>query len=292
MPIPSKILLFGEHTVIKGSQALAMPLDLYSGEWLFGENRELQRDLLPFSDYLSAQHLPISIHIKHFKRDLEKGIYFQADIPEGYGVGSSGAVCAAILARYGKVTKEEKANIPLLKAQFSLMEGFFHGKSSGIDPLVSFLKKPIHLISPTEINAVTIPKKTRQLFFLLDTGIKRSAERYIQWFQAQNEQKAFAEAVQNELIPQNNAAIQHTLCGNVDNLCKTMHEISTFQFKNMAYMIPEKIHPIWKKGLATGTFSLKICGAGGGGFMLGVGDWEVGIRDWEIRKFVVSIAPN
>jgi mevalonate kinase len=278
MPTSSKILLFGEHTVIKGAQALAMPLDLYSGEWLFGENRELQRDLLPFSDYLAAQHLPISIHIKHFKRDLEKGIYFQADIPEGYGVGSSGAVCAAILARYGKVTKEKKANIPLLKAQFSLMEGFFHGKSSGIDPLVSFLKKPIHIISPTEINAVTIPKKTRQLFFLLDTGIKRSAERYIQWFQAQNEQKAFAEAVQNELIPQNNAAIQHTLCGNVDNLCKTMHEISTFQLKNMAYMIPEKIHPIWKKGLSTGTFSLKICGAGGGGFMLGVGNLE--LVDW------------
>jgi mevalonate kinase len=291
MPNPSKILLFGEHTVIKGSQALAMPLNWYSGAWLFGENRELQRDLWKFADYLDTQHLPIAIHIHHFKRDLEKGIYFQANIPEGYGAGSSGAVCAAILARYAKVTKEEKTNIPRLKTQFSLMEAFFHGKSSGIDPLVSFLKKPIHIVSPTDIHSVMIPKKIKQLFFLLDTGIKRSAERYIEWFQAQNEQKVFAEAVQNELIPQNNAAIQHTLSGNVDNLCKTMHEISTFQLKNMAYMIPEKIQPIWKKGLENGTFSLKICGAGGGGFMLGVSkEAEIkdgGMGDWKIEQVIL-----
>lgn len=274
MHTPAKILLFGEHTVIKGSQALAMPIDMYGGEWFFQENdvrrKILQRDLFRFAAYLAKQNLRFPIALAHLTRDLAKGIFFQSNIPEGYGVGSSGAVCAAILAKYGRVSKEEKMNIPALKAQLALMESFFHGKSSGIDPLVSYLKKAIHIVTPNEMNVVSIPTPTKNLFFLLDTCISRSAERYIHWFQAQNEQKAFAESVQNELIPQNNAAIQHTLCGDVDNLLKNVQHISLFQLKNMAYMIPENVLPIWKKGIESGTFSLKICGAGGGGFMLGV----------------------
>jgi mevalonate kinase len=274
MPTPAKILLFGEHTVIRGSQALAMPIEMYGGEWLFAEHTAqkgvLQRDLSKFVAYLANQTLSFPIDLEHFTRDLGKGIFFQANIPEGYGVGSSGAVCAAILARYGRVGEAEKTNIPALKAQFALMEGFFHGKSSGIDPLVSYLKTPIHIVAANEMNVVSIPKHTKNLFFLLDTRIARSAEQYIHWFQAQVGQKAFAEAVQNELIPQNNAAIQHILCGNVNNLRKSVENISLFQLKNMAYMIPENVLPIWKKGIENGTFSLKICGAGGGGFMLGV----------------------
>jgi hypothetical protein len=32
----SKLLLFGEHTVNLGSQALAMPLPHFKGEWNYG----------------------------------------------------------------------------------------------------------------------------------------------------------------------------------------------------------------------------------------------------------------
>ena len=32
--------------------------------------------------------------------DLEKGMYFDSSIPMGYGVGSSGAIVAAIYDRY------------------------------------------------------------------------------------------------------------------------------------------------------------------------------------------------
>jgi len=34
-------------------------------------------------------------------------------------------------------------------------------------------------------------------------------------------------------------------------------------------MIPGPMTGVWEKGLADGTFALKLCGSGGGGFLLG-----------------------
>jgi mevalonate kinase len=44
-------------------------------------------------------------------------------------------------------------------------------------------------------------------------------------------------------------------------------------------MIPEDYRPLWQKGLETGDFSLKLCGSGGGGFILGFGRDLARIRD-------------
>ena len=34
-------------------------------------------------------------------------------------------------------------------------------------------------------------------------------------------------------------------------------------------MIPAQFHDLWKKGLDTGDYYLKLCGSGGGGYILG-----------------------
>jgi mevalonate kinase len=34
-------------------------------------------------------------------------------------------------------------------------------------------------------------------------------------------------------------------------------------------MIPLEFHDLWRKGIETNTYYLKLCGSGGGGFMLG-----------------------
>jgi mevalonate kinase len=35
-------------------------------------------------------------------------------------------------------------------------------------------------------------------------------------------------------------------------------------------MIPDSIRPVWEQGLKSGAYTLKLCGAGGGGFLLGI----------------------
>ncbi len=34
-------------------------------------------------------------------------------------------------------------------------------------------------------------------------------------------------------------------------------------------MIPKQFHELWKKGLETNDYYLKLCGSGGGGYILG-----------------------
>ncbi|WP_436570317.1 GHMP family kinase ATP-binding protein, partial [Klebsiella pneumoniae] len=75
-------------------------------------------------------------------RELDKGLFFRSDIPQGFGLGSSGALVAAIFLRYldkaGDFKDELKHltmdRIQNLKSYLGALEGYFHGKSSGIDP--------------------------------------------------------------------------------------------------------------------------------------------------------------
>ena len=58
-----------------------------------------------------------------------------------------------------------------LKEIFSTMESFFHGKSSGLDPLNSYLSLPILINSKEHIEPAGIPsqKEGKGAVFLLDS---------------------------------------------------------------------------------------------------------------------------
>ena len=99
MQFPGKILLFGEHTVIKGSEALAIPLWNLSGRWCKSKNEIAAARLTGLINYLEKLKLEhnFPIEIERLKRDVfENKFWYESDIPEGYGAGSSGALVAAI----------------------------------------------------------------------------------------------------------------------------------------------------------------------------------------------------
>ena len=72
--------------------------------------------------------------------DLKAGWTLETNIPLGYGLGSSGALCAAIIDKY---SRERSWTQEKLRSQLQQMESLFHRTSSGIDPLISFLQKPL-----------------------------------------------------------------------------------------------------------------------------------------------------
>jgi len=275
---PAKILLFGEHTVIKGSQALAMPIADFFGTWKYHSNitelTKLQQQLPAFKQYLEKQGLKEWIDTSTFAENLTQGLYFDANIPTGYGVGSSGALCAAILDKFG--TNNEALSLLALKKLFAQMESFFHGASSGTDPLVSYLNYPI-LIGAT-IQKVTLTEKKatdKHALFLLDTGVKREASPFINGFLARCKDNMYNKKCQTQLVPLVDDAIHTFLHGQWDLLFTTMHELSLFQFRYFDFMILDAFKNVWLEGLSSDHFKLKICGAGGGGFLLGMStDYE------------------
>jgi len=265
---PSKLLLFGEHIVLKGAKALAIPYPKFSGNWAYSNDFSKQQNLSAFGDYLQENFIS-DFHFRSFQRELSKGLYFDSNIPTGYGVGSSGALVAAIYDVFFR--KEPKLNKGDLKTYLGKMESFFHGSSSGTDPLVSYLNYPI-LLGET-IQKVALLKEAKTSIthlFLLDTGIKREASPFINGFLERCKDEYYNKQCQSELVPLVDDAIHTFLQGQWTLLFETMHQLSLFQFRYFDFMILENYKKVWLDGLSSDHFKLKICGAGGGGFLLGI----------------------
>ena len=264
----AKCLLFGEHIVLRGAEALAVPLRNFSGSWETSEEGETDAyvsKLLEFADYLDR--IPdLHLDTDAFRSELKEGLYFQSNIPHGYGAGSSGALVAGLYARY--VQRPELA-YGELRRLFGEMESFFHGASSGTDPLICYLERAVHL-HPTE-GVRTVPLAIPEGFeiYLIDTEQSRSSGKWVNRFlEKYQTEERFRERCENELIPASNAAIDCWKRGDWHELWRNVETISNNQLYRFTEFIPERFHELWFDGLDEAGHRLKLCGAGGGGFIL------------------------
>ncbi|MDZ7881173.1 MAG: hypothetical protein U5L45_26130 [Saprospiraceae bacterium] len=265
---PSKLLLFGEHTVLRGSQALAMPLLNYAGRWQFSEDKAKQYDLLKFAEYLKnlAENGKIAFDTEGLFLALEKGLFFDSNVPRGYGAGSSGALVAGLYDVFGL---DKYLTISDLKIILGRIESFFHGESSGLDPLVSYVKKPILIRSDKTMTTLTTAKNDLPRF-LIDTKQSRKTEPLVKIFLEKIARSPeFSDLIVSELVPLVNEAIVAFLNNQTPLLFETVHRISLFQYRFLPEMIPMAFKNLWLEGLAGDVYKLKLCGAGGGGFILG-----------------------
>jgi len=138
----SKILLFGEYGIIKDSKGLSIPYNFYNGALKMDANPnqsaiESNLNLKKFIKYLSEIDTNlVSFNLDQLQLDINAGMYFDSSIPQGYGVGSSGALVAALYDKYAqdKITVLEnltREKLLKLKAIFSEMESFFSRKVIG-----------------------------------------------------------------------------------------------------------------------------------------------------------------
>lgn len=285
----SKILLFGEYSIIHDSMGLTIPFDFFKGKLTFKSRNytaeqaaESNRHLKKYAAFLRSKvdkgELSFKFDIEAFEKDIEKGIMFDSTIPQGFGVGSSGALVAALYDRYAfdKITNEEAPTgdkIIELKNHFAQMESYFHGTSSGIDPLICYLQEPLLINSKNSINPVGMPGSSEtdgnRGIFLINTGTPGKTQPMVNIFLDKCREEGFVNLVRKEMIPFNNNCIKAFLKGEVKELLSNVKELSKFLLEYLNPMIPEKYQRIWKQGLETETYYLKLCGSGGGGYLLG-----------------------
>jgi len=278
----AKILLFGEYGIIKDSKGLVIPYNSFKGALkatknLAGDSKKSNQNLTRFYHYLA--HLPkdlISFDLVTFKKDIDNGMYFDSSIPQGYGVGSSGALVASIYDQYAKdkITVLEnltRDKLLELKKIFSLMESFFHGRSSGLDPLNSYLSLPILINSKTNIEPAGIPsqKQGKGAVFLLDSEQVGETEPMVSLFMKKMKNKGFRRMIDEEFATYTDACIHDFLHGNVSSLFFNVKNLSKLVIRYFKPMIPTPFHKIWEQGIKTNHYYLKLCGSGGGGYILG-----------------------
>ncbi len=285
----SKLLLFGEYAIIKGSKALAVPHARYGGTWDWADKKDvavLQQDLPRFAAWLENQ--PVDMDFRRFQEDLGQGLYFRANIPTGYGLGSSGALVAATYDRYARnpIMARDTDKLPALKAKLAALEGFFHASSSGIDPFISFTDLPVLLSGDGEISVlpqIDWPETFR--FFLINTEKARQTGPLVQLFLEKCQSQDYLNVLNRELIPAVNRAIEAFMEQEEEVLFDQMTRISSFQLQYFREMIPDEFLPLWERGLSGDAFRIKLCGAGGGGYLLGMCRKDAGPEQWISRPW-------
>ena len=284
-----KILLFGEYTIIIGSKALVLPFRKFSGRLEMPEKEEepvgpgklpgqahalrSNDDLLGLLQYLeklqAAGNLPDDFDIGRFMEQVIGGLFFHSSIPEAYGAGSSGALVAAIYDEFGSGSSRiGSQDFTRLRRILGQIESYYHGTSSGIDPLCCYLNKPILFDGDVAypVNMPASPPGTG--FFLLDTGSPGMTGPMIEYFKSRIQEPDFLEMINDSMIPLIERSID-LLLETDSRLSANMQRLSEMQYTSFRRMIPQTFHRIWQYGLQSGLFSLKLCGSGGGGYIIG-----------------------
>jgi mevalonate kinase len=282
----SKILLFGEYGIIRDSKGLSIPYNFYNGALKVSDlsdavslksNQSLQRFATYLEQLQKEQPELVQFDVERLHSDVANGMYFDSSIPQGYGVGSSGALVAAIYDQYAsnKITVLEnltREKLLILKTVFGQMESFFHGKSSGLDPLNSYLSIPILINSKDNIEATGIPTQSadgKGAVFLLDSGIIGETAPMVTIFMENLKDKGFRTMLKNQFTKYTDACVENFLGGDLKSLLSNTKKLSKVVLSNFKPMIPEQFHGIWQQGIDTNDYYLKLCGSGGGGYILG-----------------------
>jgi len=279
----AKILLFGEYGIIKDSKGLSIPYNFYRGalKWADQETEATlssHQNLRDYIDYLKT--LPtdlIALDWERLSADMDQKLYFDSSIPQGYGVGSSGALVAAVYDRYAvdKIDASDALTpekLSRLKTIFAAMESYFHGQSSGLDPLNSYLSLPLLIHSKDKIETTGLPGQNPQgrgAVFLLDSGSIGATGPMVSLFMENMKEEGFRKMMRDEFAQMTDRCVENFLKGNIKSLFGNVKSLSALVLKYFKPMIPEEFHELWKKGLETNAYYLKLCGSGGGGYMLG-----------------------
>ena len=271
---PAKVLLFGEHTVLLGGSALAMPFQKYNCTWITdSDNLEAWwQDFLIYlqnncSDFLETDKLNLIYPVTPL----------EWNIPIGYGLGSSGAITAAIFDYAAKI---KPYTLLELQKKLGLMESYFHGKSSGYDPLISYQNTGIYK-KGDQMAPWNYELSGRMFCYLVDSGVTRSGKNLIEEFRT----RAISFPDVYDQIKNVNNHIIETIASGEEDIFYAVNELSQLQYDHMNYMIVDSIKSIWADSLERKDIAFKICGAGGGGYYLVMSQKPLG----KLGNFVLEL---
>jgi len=258
-----KWVLVGEHSVLRGAVAVALPqrdfrlkLTFEPGAAFSIEPREVQTLveglLLSLSERLPLGHLTI-----------------ESSIPMGAGMGSSAALCVAL-------TRWMSQHLLLPEGQVcelaTGLEHQFHGKSSGMDVAVIHTGEPITFAmgrGPQPLGVKKIP-----LFTFHDTGIRsRTSDCVSKVEQFRTSSPVLAKQVDDAMGEASRLAVEGLIQYDLGQSANGLQLIQQAMQKGrecfLAWdLVPEAARRLEERILRQGALAVKITGAGGGGMVV------------------------
>jgi mevalonate kinase len=276
---PGKAILFGEHAVVYGYPAIAVPIRGVAVQAtvsvLAGDEPGSVTIEAPDIDYaaqLDSQRLddPLQLAVKLALEECSGGqlqaltLRIVSDIPVASGMGSSAAVSVAILrgvaAHFGTTITAERTSELAYE-----VEKLHHGTPSGIDNTVIAFGRSIYFVKDVTLEQIRVPRPFTLL--LGDTG-KPSPTRELvaavrqRWLAEREPVEAVFRSI-GELSRQARAAIE---TGEISALGPLMSRNQSL-LQEIGVSSPELDQQI-EAALEAGALGAKLSGAGGGGTMI------------------------
>ena len=276
--IPGKWVLSGEHSVLRGARAVALPHPEFRLNLRFKTGGERFETAPP-----EARELAIALVEGVFRisgktaPELSPGLLeIQSTIPFGAGLGSSAALCSAIvrwLAPVAGIPSEE------IREVATRLEDRFHGRSSGMDVAVTSEERPIVFQNTGgERKVELLPLEKMPKFSFHDTGLRKKTSECIarvERFHAENPQRGSelddrmgrASVLAEEGLRLFSQAGDEKGRASALESIKSAMETGQSCFREWDLM-PESATEIERALRKRGALSVKLTGAGGGGFLV------------------------
>lgn len=271
----SKVILFGEYSMIFDATALMIPLKRFSAQWQLPQSRTKaasltsNQSLKRFCQYLSENEAFSNLFdLLTLRRDLDEGLFLASNVPSGYGLGSSGTLVAAVYDRYAIQKTDDYLQ---LKTLFGQMESHFHGSSSGIDPLQCYLGKPFK-ITPKGVELLPDDFLKKDIHIcLIDTKIKSNTKPLVNHFKQQRENPDFLQRFQTAYQPCVKTCIDTMVSGDKELFFNSLKQLTQGQLEFLRPMVTDNTLDLFTADYDF-NFGIKISGSGGGGYVLGFTD--------------------
>lgn len=298
----SKLLLFGEYGLIFNAKALSVPFSMFSGFLDFDidkTNTKSSAEMARFYSYLVKNNVLKKLNnefdLAAFSSDLKNNLYFNSNIPQQYGLGSSGALIASLYSRYTNFEVLDKSkNITKIKNDLSLLESYFHGQSSGSDPLVSLYNLPLLIDSENKITNPEFDITNSDLqITLVDTETRGPTEPLVKHFFNMMTDNDFRKLFNSGFIKSNNDCIDNLMCNNLESFYNSLENLVLYELEYFSGMIPVRFLSIIKNLLAQGIY-IKLLGSGGGGYLLAFSKLGIEINeilDEQEFKYISVVKP-
>jgi len=275
----AKAIIVGEHAVIYGAAAVAMPLS----------NLRIQVSLQPRSSWMRedagrkdpvirmtlgnkrvSPHLKRTVHeafsvlgVNPFPVDIEG----HSSVYIGAGLGSSAALCVVLLRVISQslgmsLSEEELAYLA------NKLEARFHGTPSGLDTATVALEEIILFRRGVRAQPIAIPSSTDQprwRFVLIDSGVRASTLAMVKiaspWFQGAKGESRIAgfDAASRQ-------AADRLAQGDIMGVADAMNR--TGAWLREAGVVTDQLTDIINTAVGIGAVAAKTTGAGGGGCVL------------------------
>lgn len=275
---PGKIILFGEHAVVYGYPAIAVPIDavqvkvtilpVIKGSQSVIKIRNLNWiEDIPFMDLGEDDLIRESInnvvlHIGNKPPLFEMVI--SSTIPIAAGLGSSAALAVAIIKGFSQFLGIQLSSdqINSLALQSEIIQ---HGSPSGIDNSVISIGKPIYFLKNSPIVQIDIPDS---LYIILgDTG-KRTLTRDVvnEIRQFLDTEPTIVRPILENIGKITDTALHALRSGNLNEIGKLMTQNHNY-LKELGVSSTD-LDRLVDSALSNGALGAKLCGGGQGGFMV------------------------